>query len=411
MKVPELIQFSWWQRWSRTGARVQAALRLEQWFPHVPMALAVGLLGALSVLETLPSLAKVFPELQVITPSTSLTQVPLLSALGTVPELVAGIVLLIMAFGLLFRSRFSWVITLLLAAVTLALLVHQFGWTWNGMMVFNVAILLALLIFRNHFARSSVAAGSLFAVVSVLLLMSYAVFGAYVLGAGFSPKINNLVTALYFSVVTMSTVGYGDIVPKSEDARLFVVSIILLGITVFATSISAVIVPLVSGRMQRLLLGEKKSRRRNHYLLVGDNALAQNTYRALRERHLPVLVLLPHRPENLWMEEADLMIGDPADPEVLRQAGALQALGVLALRSDDSENAFIVLAAKDLGIDGKTVAAVDEVRNLARLRKTGVDLVIAPQVLGGRVLIQSLSGQSFAGEEILSGMFGEEARA
>lgn len=291
MKVPELIQFSWWQRWSRTGARVQAALRLEHWFPHVPMALAVGLLGALSVLETLPSLAKVFPELQVITPTTSLTQVPLLSALGTVPELVAGIVLLIMAFGLLFRSRFSWVITLLLAAVTLALLVHQFGWTWNGMMVFNVAILLALLIFRNHFARSSVAAGSLFAVVSVLLLMSYAVFGAYVLGAGFSPKINNLVTALYFSVVTMSTVGYGDIVPKSEDARLFVVSIILLGITVFATSISAVIVPLVSGRMQRLLLGEKKSRRRNHYLLVGDNALAQNTYRALRERHLPVLVI------------------------------------------------------------------------------------------------------------------------
>jgi len=411
VKLAQRIQFSWWQRWARTGARLQAALHLERWFPHVPMALAVGLLGGLSVLETLPNLAKVFPELQVITPSTSLTEVPLLSALGTVPELVAGIVLLIMAFGLFFRSRFSWVITLLLAAVTLALLVHQLGWTWNGMMLYNVAILLALLIFRHHFARSSVAAGSLFAVVSVLLLMSYAVFGSYVLGAGFSPKIDNLVTALYFSVVTMSTVGYGDIVPKSPDARLFVVSIILLGITVFATSISAVIVPLVSGRMQRVLMGEKKSQRRNHYLLVGDNALAQNTYRALRERHLPVLVLLPHRPENLWMEEADLMIGDPADPEVLRQAGALHALGVLALRSDDSENAFIVLAAKDLGVDGKTVAAVDELRNLARLRKTGVDLVVAPQVLGGRVLIQSLCGQSFAGEEILSGMFGEEARA
>ncbi|MHB8849755.1 MAG: voltage-gated potassium channel protein, partial [Acidithiobacillus ferriphilus] len=340
---------------------------------------------------------------------TSLTQAPLLSALGTVPEVVAGFVLLLMAFGLLFRSRFAWAITLVLAAAMLVILWHHYGDVWSGVIIFNAVILVSLLLFRRHFARSSLAAGTLFAAISILLLMSYAVLGSYVLGAGFSPPIKNLVSALYFAVVTMSTVGYGDIVPKSEDARLFVISIIILGITVFATSISAVVVPLVNGRMQHLLMGEKKRAHRNHYLIIGDNALAQNTYRALRARHLPALVLVPVTPEHVWMAKEDLMIGDATDLDVLRKAGAECALGVLALRVVDSENAFIVLAAKELAIPGKTVAAVQDGKNLERLRQIGVDLIISPEVLGGELLALTLSGEELVGDTIISKLFTAKA--
>ena len=161
--------------------------------------------------------------------------------------------------------------------------------------------------------------------------------------------------------------------------------------------------------MQHLLMGEKKRAHRNHYLIIGDNALAQNTYRALRARHLPALVLVPVTPEHVWMAKEDLMIGDATDLDVLRKAGAECALGVLALRVVDSENAFIVLAAKELAIPGKTVAAVQDGKNLERLRQIGVDLIISPEVLGGELLALTLSGEELVGDTIISKLFTAKA--
>ncbi|WP_414040823.1 voltage-gated potassium channel protein [Acidithiobacillus sp. M4-SHS-6] len=405
IRIPDIMRLSLRQRLFRFAAKTRAVLHLDRWFPHIPLALAVGLLGAMAILNVLPDLIHLFPQLSDLAPASGLTQAPLLSALGTIPEAIVGIVLLLMAFGLLFRSRFSWAITLILTGAMLAMLLHHYGLEWSGFTIFNAIILIALLLFRRHFAHSSVAAGTLFAVISILLLLSYAVLGSYVLGAGFSPPISNLASALYFAVVTMSTVGYGDIVPKSADARFFVISIIILGITVFATSISAVIVPLLNGRMQRLLMGGERRRHCNHYLIIGDNVLAQNTYRALRARHLRALVLVPISPENAWMAQEDLMLGDATDLEVLKRAGAECALGILALRTIDSENAFIILAAKELNVPGKTVAAVQDGRNLPRLRQIGADLIISPDVLGGELLAMTLSGEEMQGDTIISKLF------
>ncbi|MHB8850628.1 MAG: voltage-gated potassium channel protein, partial [Acidithiobacillus ferriphilus] len=116
IRIPDVLKLSLRQRFFRFLVKAPVVLHLDVWFPQIPMAVAVGLLGVLAILDALPHLIQLFPELTDLAPSTSLTQVPLLSALGTVPEVVAGFVLLLMAFGLLFRSRFAWAITLVLAA-------------------------------------------------------------------------------------------------------------------------------------------------------------------------------------------------------------------------------------------------------------------------------------------------------
>ncbi len=389
-------------RWIRKTKRNFA---WDRWFPHIPVAISVGMLGLWNLLDGLGRLLPGIPAMMHIKPVIHIGQLPLLHGLTGIPQAIAGVMILIMSFGLAFRSRFAWAVALLLSAATLALLLHQSHLSWGILAIFNALLLVSLLVFHRSFSRSSVAAGTLFSAVSVILLLGYSVFGAFVLGQGFSPPITRLTTALYFSVVTLSTVGYGDIVPKSDDARLFVISIIVLGITVFATSISAVIVPLVNGRMQRLLAGEKKRMKKDHYIIAGDNALSQNTYRELKARHLPVTVIMPAEPENLWMDAGDLLVGDPSDMEVLRSAGGKEALAILALRVDDSENAFIVLAAKELGGKARTVAAVKNSKNLTRVRRVGPDLIIAPDVLGGELLAMALSGEEVSGENILRNLF------
>jgi voltage-gated potassium channel len=385
--------------------QLRRRLRLDHWFPHLPVAAAAALLGLLNLLDGIARVAPGFKALTQLKPVLHIGQIAAMRGLGGLPEAAAGAILLMMSFGLAFRSRLAWVIALLISAATLALVLHQANLRWGALTMLNGVVLMALILFYRHFSKSSLAAGTMFSLMSVILLLGYSVFGSFVLGQGFSPPITSLVGALYFSVVTLSTVGYGDIVPKHNDARLFVISMIILGITVFATSISAVIVPLVNGRMQRLLSGEKRRMKQDHYIIIGDNPLAHNTYRELKTRHLDVMVVVPKVPETPWVETADYIVGDASDIEILRKAGGEKALAILALRADDSENAFIVMAAKELAGGARTVAAIKNSKNLQRLQRVGPDLIIAPDILGGELLAMAISGEELSGDNILKNLF------
>ncbi|MGC9259450.1 MAG: voltage-gated potassium channel protein [Phycisphaerae bacterium] len=400
-----VLHFALRQRMGRWRQQLRRRLRLDHWFPHLPVAGAVAVLGLLNLLDGLSRVAPAFPAMMQLKPVLHIGQIAAMRGLGGLPEAAAGAVLLAMSFGLAFRSRLAWVIALIISAATLSLVLHHADLRWGALTALNGVVLVGLIIFYRHFSKSSLAAGTMFSLISVLLLLGYSVFGSFVLGQGFAPPITNLVGALYFSVVTLSTVGYGDIVPTTNDARFFVISMIILGITVFATSISAVIVPLVNGRMQRLLSGEKKRMRQDHYIVIGDNALAHNTYRELKARHLTATVVLSNQPETLWMATEDLVVGDASDIETLRKAGGEKALAILALRADDSENAFIVMAAKELGGKARTVAAVKNSKNLQRVRRVGPDLIIAPDILGGELLAMAISGEKLSGDNILKNLF------
>ncbi len=395
-----LQELSLRQKASNGLRRLASRVRADIWFPHLPLATLIALLGLTNLIEGLEKLAPQVPGIVQMVTLRKHFVLPhgLLTAL-------AGLLVLIMSLGLALRSRLAWAISLLLIAGTLALSIHQHWIHFSSMVYFNAAILLSLIIFFRSFSKSSLAAGTLLSGVSLLLLIGYAMIGTYMLGNDFNPPIKTWTNTLYFVVVTLSTVGYGDITPKTDNAKLFVVSLIILGITVFATSISTVIVPLIGSRMERLLAGEKKRMRKDHYIVVGENPLAQNTYRQLRDRKFDVTVILPNPPTAKWVEDSDLIIGDPTDSDVLRKAGAQYARAVLALRNDDSENAFIVMAAKDIGGDAKTVAAVKNANNLQRVKRVAPDLIVAPDILGGELLAMALSGEKVDGNSILNSLF------
>jgi voltage-gated potassium channel len=238
------------------------------------------------------------------------------------------------------------------------------------------------------------------------MLLLYSTFGAYYLGNEFKPKITNLIDALYYSMVTMSTVGYGDIIPQTPEARLFAVSIIVLGVAVFATSLTAVIAPFVSQSLQRIV--NRKSvnmRRENHFVVIGNTSLAINTWRELSKRGLPVTRILREAPEPGELKETDVVVGDPSMTDVLREAGADHAKAVLAMLADDSENAFIVLAVKELAANVQTLAAVNDARHLSRVKLVQPDVVIAPQVLGGELTAMLLAGEQVTPDFVMDRVF------
>lgn len=306
-----------------------------------------------------------------------------------------------MAVGLFMRSRLAWVVISIVLSVNLGLWLF----TRDGSVALALyqLVLLGLLIrFRNHFDHSSVIAATIFSLGSIAMLVGYGVLGTYLMGAQFSPPIEDLSTALYFSIVTMSTVGYGDILPQTPEARLFVVSLIILGITVFATSLSTVLIPLLHKRFQSILRGRGKPMKQSgHYVIVSQSALALNTFRELTSRGKTVVFISLSEPENR-IEGVQYVIGSANDLDVLKQADCADAESILALGDDDANNAFVVLAAKELSKDLKTVVAVNDARNLDRVKRVGPDVVIAPTILGSELLAMAVTGEDASDSDVIA---------
>jgi len=278
-------------------------------------------------------------------------------------RLMLGLGVQVMAIGLFMRARLAWAMSILLLAVVGTFSLWR-GQGHLGLLVYTVVLAAMLTVYWRHFDRSSLTAGSLFAIISVGFLLVYSVFGVLYLGNEFNPPIHDPITAFYFSIVSMSTVGYGDITPHTGAARLFTASIIILGITVFATSISAVVGPLIGGNLRRLMQGRiSHAMRKNHIIIAGVSPLAQSVYGALRQRGHDVTVIVPTAEPHPYPPDADVLVGDASDADVLLQAGTVAGLsgevqaaqlfyGKAAKRSPDSPAGKA--AAKALAANGGT---------------------------------------------------------
>jgi voltage-gated potassium channel len=378
--------------------------RLDLWFPQIPLALAVGIAGALALLPAVSKFIEEYLHLQLTGLFDALhplaAGVPALILRG-VPTAIIGALQIFIAAGLTLSSRLAWISALIITLAQLALAILYTHQSWYSTPVLYLLALFAALAFcGDSFRHSSLAAGTLFALAATVLLLVYGVLGSMILGQGFTPPIVTLPQAMYFTVVTMSTVGYGDILPKSDDARLFVISLIIVGLSVFLTSITAVVGPLVQGRLSRILEPRRKRMKRvNHFIITGEGALARNTARELLLRDKAVVVIVDDEAADFG--EAEIVVGDATDLDVLRRAGAETANSVLALADDDAENAFVILALRELNTEAKKIAAVSSRKNLERVRRVQPDMILAPNVFGGEVLAMALTEEKIDGDDLL----------
>lgn len=373
--------------------------------PHGLLAILVAACGYLFLHPVLMRTVDVLPQMHSFS-----TWKEALSVLGLldIPQFVLGLGLILMAFGLLLRARTAWVFSLLLLLVTSAF--NFLSPQGNPALSLGaLALMLLLTGFWRQFDRASLAAGGLFALVSFVSLLLYAVMGALYLGEEFAPAIMDMPTAFYFAIVGMSTVGFGDIVPVTSTARLFTVSVIVMGITVFATSISAIIGPVIGGNLKRIVTGRiSHVMRKNHFIIAGASPLALSVYHGLKARGEAATVIVPPHIAHEYPPDTDLISGDPSNADELVKAGAAKAKYILALRDDDAENAFIVLAAKDVaGAGCKTISVVNASKNLQKIKRVQPDMVFSLQTLGSELLVRTLNGEPVDNTLITALFFGD----
>jgi voltage-gated potassium channel len=320
-----------------------------------------------------------------------------LSVLGSTTQVFLGACLVLIGVGLLRRLATAWAFAVLLLAVTVGVNLAQ--GSRGASLVLPALMLLALLVLRGQFTRRTAMSNYVFSVMSILAVLAYGSFGTYMLGDGFRPPIHKLTTSLYFTVITLATVGYGDIVPVTQETRLFVVSLLVVGLGVFATVIASLLGPALSKEIDRFFNPrEEKMKPKDHIILAGEGALAANTSKELQARGIPFVRILAPGTAAPALPESQITRGQPWDDQVLQQAGIDAASLVIAAREDDGENAFISLVAKDLNPSVRVLAVATTAGSIRRLRLARAEIVFAPSVVGGRLLANLVEGKDIPQE-------------
>lgn len=338
-----------------------------------------------------------------------------LRILNTVPELVSdvhnthaiasGTILFLLGLRLLKRQRFSYYASLLVLIVSAVsgLSIGVTPWFWCS----GFAVFVALIPLRRAFTRSAKVApspGQIVGVVAVLLALTYGVVGSYLLRDQFT-NLRSWGDAVYFAVTTLTTLGYGDIVPAagSATAKFFAVSLVFVGITSFLTAISLVVVPFLESQAKEVMQAMDRFRKRalrDHIIVCFYTQVGQSVASQLAAGHQEFLVVEPNEAtaEALVAEGLRVLQGNPTDENVLVKANLSEARAVIACSDHDADNALITLIAHDVKTTGQNprlriVARIEQEQGVRKLEAAGADYVVSPSTLGGRMMGRFAAGE------------------
>lgn len=206
----------------------------------------------------------------------------------------------------------------------------------------------------------------------------------------------NFFDALYMTVTTLSTVGYGEIHPLTKIGRLYNMALILSGMGVMLYIVGSLARVVIEGEI-RSALGKRKliqhiRRLKNHYIICGFGRIGEIIARQLRERGFPLVILDKEPDLAIRLEELGyyFIAGDATRDEVLLEAGIERAKGLVAVVSSDADNVYIVLTARSLNPQIFIVARSEEPGSEQKLLRAGADKVESPYRMGGQKMAHTI---------------------
>jgi voltage-gated potassium channel len=206
--------------------------------------------------------------------------------------------------------------------------------------------------------------------------------------------------ALYMTVITISTVGYGEVRTLHADGHVFVIVLIISGIMVVGYTLTSLGRAVVEGSLQRFV-GRRRMMReigslRGHIIVCGYGRVGRIICQELTSERVPFVVIErdPVQAEQLAEKGFRVVVGDATEDETLQEAGVQRARGLVAVASRDVDNLYIVMSAREMCASANPglmiVSRASDVRELRKIRTAGADQVISPYNIGGVRIAQAL---------------------
>lgn len=223
----------------------------------------------------------------------------------------------------------------------------------------------------------------IYSLIALGILIGYGIIGSILI-------MNlDIVNSIYFTIVTVATLGYGDIIPITPEQKMFAVTLAIGGVGllayVFSLSIS-----LFGQRIEEVRSGVKMKRTikslKGHYILCGYGRVGVVVADELIKRNQKIVIIDKNKDVTEKLEEkSDILVinGDATEDETLEYAGIKKAVGLILATGNDVDNLFVTITSREISEKLWIVSRASKKENISRLYHSGANRVISPEESGG----------------------------
>lgn len=217
----------------------------------------------------------------------------------------------------------------------------------------------------------------------LLLVLTIGVAG-YMLMSGYT-----FVDALYMTVITVSTVGFGEIEPLNDQEKLFTIFLITISIISFGYTVSAFTEYIISGQLFQQLKLKKVQKKieklEGHTIICGFGRNGKQAMMKLNSYKKKFVII---EKDDEVVNTIDLkgflnVQGDATTDEILKRAGIEKAANLITALPSDADNLFVVLSARQLNGNCRIISRASNESSYDKLKIAGANNVIMPDKLGG----------------------------
>jgi voltage-gated potassium channel len=228
------------------------------------------------------------------------------------------------------------------------------------------------------------------AISAVLALLAFVTIGfKIILGLDW-------IDCFYFTLITLTSVGFGEPEGMTESARFFTSILIILGVGTIGYALTAAAQAVVQFELISTFGKRKMFRDINklsgHYIVCGAGRIGSGIIREIARRGQDFVVVEQDEvvADKLLAQGYLVLMGDSTTDEVLRGAGIERARGLVCAVSSDPDNLYITLTARDINKDLYIIARANEESAIQRLVKAGANKVVSPSITGANQMAQML---------------------
>lgn len=197
------------------------------------------------------------------------------------------------------------------------------------------------------------------------------------------------IDALYMTVITVATVGFGEVVPLGNRAKIFTIFLILISVLVVGYAISVITEYILnrysSGKQKQITMKNKIHRLKNHIIICGYGRNGKQAGEKLASYDEDYVVIDRDREvlEKYEHEKTLFVFGNANEDEVLIEAGIEHAKTLICALPDDADNLFVVLSARQINPNINIISRASHETSYKKLKLAGANNVILPDMIGG----------------------------
>ena len=203
----------------------------------------------------------------------------------------------------------------------------------------------------------------------------------------------SIIDSIYMTIITLSTVGFGEVYPLSDLGKLWTVLVIIFGVSGFAAIVYELGAELIQMNTYRSRTMRKKiSKLKSHYIICGYGRMGAVIAGELYKKGIPFVIVEINESKINKIQDIGYMhiYGDATMDDILIEAGIEGCEGIVVVLENDQDNLFVTMSSRNLNKDAYIISRCALHDTGKKLKRAGANKVVNPYITGGHRMAELL---------------------